>query len=85
MNNYFYIGGVGALHRELTFSPTSDNLQCTMVSIIDDNVLEDEERVVLLLTSQDERVQTTSGSIQIQDDDSKFMNACYITITCNFY
>ena len=69
---------MAALQRELTFSPTSDNLQCIMVSIVGDSALEDEERVILLLTSQDERVQTVSGFIQIQDDDSKYNYNSYL-------
>jgi len=57
---------------ELTFQPGA-NGQCTSITIVNDSILENDENVLVELTTSDEAVvlNPTSATITIEDNDSK--------------
>lgn len=58
---------------ELKFSPTSSTIGCVDVLVIDDGILENDEYLSLILSTNDSEVETTQDRavITIIDDDGK--------------
>ena len=67
------IDGTIELLEAVTFTPGSDNTQCFDVEVepSDDDILKENERLTLSLTSNDTSVFTSFAVIEIQDNDSK--------------
>ena len=67
------------LDMVLTFNSTVSNVSCYTVEIVDDRAVENEEEFLLLLSSEDPAVLTTSNvSITIQDNDGELGISVYI-------
>ena len=62
---------------DLTFTPNSATSQCRNVSVVDDNILEDNEVIQLLIESNDSAVNIANPivGVPIIDDDSELMHS----------
>ena len=57
---------------DIVFSPVTNSTQCFEITIPDDTILEEDEVLTMMLSSDDEGVVLTNTlRIQIQDDDSE--------------
>lgn len=77
-----------SLNEAITFQPAANmQTECTPVTVIDDAILESEERFLISLETTDPRViltmENTIASVSITDnDEGTFIAACYYVYLC---